>query len=138
MRAAQLDENNVVINFAEVGGFDGVEFVDPLDSVIGSIWSGQSFTAPAPIPPTRDDLKAQRQAAVNAITVIVNGKVFDGDETSQERMARALRVSDITGQTSCTWVLHDNTPVMVTRDELAQALSLSMQAQANLWVIPVS
>jgi hypothetical protein len=89
-------------------------------------------------PPTRDELKVQRQTAVDAITVTVNGKVFDGDETSQERMARALRVSDITGQTSCTWVLHDNTPVTVTRDELAQALSLAMQAQANLWVIPVS
>jgi hypothetical protein len=48
MRAAQL-ENNVVINFAEVAGFDD-QFVDPQDSVIGSIFDPETeaFTAPAP------------------------------------------------------------------------------------------
>lgn len=89
-----------------------------------------------PAPPTRDELKAQRQAAVDAITVTVGGKVFDGDEISQGRMARALRVADITGQASCIWVLHDNTAVEVTRDELSQALALAMQAQSEIWVIP--
>lgn len=86
--------------------------------------------------PTREELKLARQAAVDAITVTVNGKVFDGDETSQERMARALRVADITGQTSCTWVLHDNSAVTVTREDLAQALALAMEAQGEIWVIP--
>jgi hypothetical protein len=86
--------------------------------------------------PTREQLKAQRQAAVDAITVTVGGKVFDGDETSQERMARALKVADLTGQTSCTWVLHDNTAVTVTSAELGQALALSMQAMGAVWVIP--
>jgi hypothetical protein len=86
--------------------------------------------------PTREQLKAQRQATVDAITVTVNGKVFDGDETSQERMARALRVADDTGQTSCTWVLHDNTAATVTRADLAQALALSMQAMGAVWVLP--
>jgi len=87
-------------------------------------------------PPTRDELKAQRQAVVDAITVTVNGKIFDGDEISQGRMARALRVADITGQTSCTWVLHDNSAVEVTKEELSQALALAMQAQEAVWVIP--
>lgn len=92
---------------------------------------------PAPsAPPTREQLKQARQEAVDAITVTVNGKVFDGDETSQGRMARALRVADLTGQTSCTWVLHDNTPAQVTYSDLAQALSLAMQEQGALWVIP--
>jgi hypothetical protein len=90
----------------------------------------------AALAPTRDDLKAQRQAIVEAITVTVNEKVFNGDETSQGRMNRALRVADITGQTSCTWVLADNTPATVTKEELAQALALSMQAQADVWVLP--
>lgn len=48
MRAAQLNENSIVVNFVEVAGFDGVHFVEPLDSVIGSIWNGQIFTPPAP------------------------------------------------------------------------------------------
>jgi hypothetical protein len=92
-----------------------------------------------PIAPTleqlRDAAKTGRQATVDAITVAVGDKVFDGDEVSQGRMARALRVADITGQTSCTWVMHDNIAATVTKDELSMALALSMQAQANVWVI---
>lgn len=98
---------------------------------------GVELLPPAgPTQPTRDQLKQDRQAAVDAITVTVNNMVFDGDEVSQGRMVRALRVADITGQASCTWVLHDNTAVDVTREELAQALALAMQAQADIWVIP--
>ena len=89
-----------------------------------------------PPPPTRDELKQARQSAVDAIAVTVNGKVFDGDETSQTRMVRALKVSDLTGQASCTWVLRDNSAVTVTKAELEQALVLAMQAQAAIWVIP--
>lgn len=86
--------------------------------------------------PSRDQLKAARDAAVAAITVSVNGMMFDGDEISQGRMVRALNVAETTGQESCTWVLHDNTPATVTKEELAQALALAMQAQAAIWVIP--
>lgn len=49
MRAAQLDDNSIVINFAEVGGFGG-SFIDPLNSVIGAFWNGTSFENP--VPPT--------------------------------------------------------------------------------------
>jgi hypothetical protein len=108
------------VNYRANDARDGVELVPP---------------AP-PAPPTREELKLARQAAVDAITVTVNDKVFDGDEISQGRMARALRVADITGQESCVWVLHDNTAVQVTRDELAQALASAMEAQGQLWVIP--
>lgn len=50
MRAAQLDSNDYVINFAEVTGFGG-SFIDPLDSVIGSFWNGMSFENPIPPEP---------------------------------------------------------------------------------------
>lgn len=49
MRAAQLDANNVVINYAEVGGFD-VSFIAPMNSVMGSFWNGSTFIDPAPPP----------------------------------------------------------------------------------------
>lgn len=49
MRAAQI-ENGMVVNYAEVGGFDGVQFIDPLDSVFGSTWDGEKFMAPPPVP----------------------------------------------------------------------------------------
>lgn len=54
MRAAQLDSNNYVINFAEVTGFGG-QFIDPLNSVIGSFWDGTSFTNPVPPTPPLSD-----------------------------------------------------------------------------------
>ena len=47
MRAAQL-KDNVVINYAEVEAFND-EFIDPLDSVLGSTWNGATFTAPEPV-----------------------------------------------------------------------------------------
>ena len=78
--------------------------------------------------------KKLRDAAVAAIKVTVNGKVFDGDEVAQGRMARAVSVAAITGINECQWKLADNTVVTVSNDELQQALSLSLQAQGDLWV----
>jgi hypothetical protein len=140
MRAAIIVDGKVdnIIEVDSLDAIEGVQLVEAPGAAIGDLWDGETFTreeAP-PAPPTREQLKQARQAAVDAITVTVNDKVFDGDETSQGRMARALRVAEITGQTSCTWVLHDNTAVEVTRDELAQALALAMQAQGAIWVIP--
>ena len=47
MRAAEI-KDGVVINFAEVEEFFG-DFIDPLDSVLGSTWDGVAFTAPEPV-----------------------------------------------------------------------------------------
>jgi len=136
MRAAEIVDGKV-FNIIEVESLDFKPgLVEAGAANIGDLYVDGSFVAPEPPPPTRDELKAQRQAVVDAITVEVNGKVFDGDETSQGRMSRALKVADITGQASCTWVLHDNSAVEVTKEELSQALALAMQAQAAVWVIP--
>jgi hypothetical protein len=64
MRAAQLDKDNVVINFAEVGGFDG-GFTDPLDAVIGSLWNGSAFTHPPVKMPTVAEYTAAIQAMLD-------------------------------------------------------------------------
>lgn len=63
MRAAQLDENDIVINYAEVGGFGG-SFIDPLNSVLGALWNGASFVNP--IPPVLPAVSAE-QARANYI-----------------------------------------------------------------------
>jgi hypothetical protein len=47
MRAAQIDANSIVINYAEVGGFDA-QFIDPMNSVLGAFWNGTSFVNPTP------------------------------------------------------------------------------------------
>ncbi len=80
----------------------------------------------------RDAFKAGRQALVDNIKVTVGDKTFDGDETSQTRMARAIAVL-LEGET-VLWVLADNTPVMVTKEQLSEALRKAGEEQTRLWV----
>ena len=81
--------------------------------------------------------KAARQLAVDSIVVTVSsGKRFDGDEVSQDRMGRAITVSEITGLTECEWVLADNKPTVITVDDLKEALVMSFQAMGAVWSAP--
>lgn len=89
------------------------------------------------VPATRDELKAARQLAVDAIKVTTQlGHTFDGDEVAQSRMARAIIAMQATGTASTLWVLADNTVIPATVAELAEALALSGAAQSALWVLP--
>lgn len=78
--------------------------------------------------------KAQRIVEVDSITIEVDGMVFDGDEAAQTRMARAITALNPTEET--LWVLSDNTPTMVTREQLQAALRLAGAAQTAIWVRP--
>lgn len=83
--------------------------------------------------------KVERAAAVADITVEVDGMVFDGDEVSQERMARTVTAATATGASmddTTTWVLHDNTVAQVSIRQLAMALRLAGEAQTALWTVP--
>jgi hypothetical protein len=81
--------------------------------------------------------KAQRTAQVEAIKVTTqSGKEFDGDETSQTRMARAVLALQTTGTPDVKWVLANNVPTVVTLAELAEALALAGGAQAAIWSAP--
>lgn len=80
--------------------------------------------------------RRNRARAVREIVVtITGGKKFNGDEHSQSRMMRALKVAEITGQTSTTWRLADNSDQEVTVAEMEEALVLSLQAQSAAWFI---
>jgi hypothetical protein len=103
------------------------------------VWNGttceknQYFVEPV-IP--REQLKAQREAAVAAIKVTTAaGNTFDGDEISQGRMSRAIIALSTGLAPSVTWVLADNTVIQATSDELVEALALAGMAQAAVWVI---
>lgn len=88
-------------------------------------------------PTVRDTLKANREMAVAAIKVTTQaGNTFDGDELSQARMARAIIALSTGLAPSVTWVLADNSVIDATGAELTEALVLSGQAQAAIWVIP--
>lgn len=83
------------------------------------------------------EAKALRQDEVDAIVVTTtSGKSFDGDETSQGRMSRAIQAGQITGIASCVWVLANNEPTEVSLQELQEALALAMQAQGAVWAKP--
>lgn len=82
----------------------------------------------------RAAFKVDRQAAVSAIKVSVDGMVFDGDERSQERMSRAL--VGMLDDEFVLWVLADNTPTRVTKAQLFEALRLAGKRQTELWLMP--
>ena len=87
----------------------------------------------------REIAKITRSEKVMAITVTTTaGRTFDGDETSQTRMARAIIALNAQPQTpvpTVNWVLANNIVVQATAAELTQALALAGAAQAAVWVI---
>lgn len=76
--------------------------------------------------------KAERLEKVGAITVEVDGLVFDGDEDSQSRMARAVTAANALTDTT-QWTLHDNSVVLVTAQQLKTACRLAGEAQTLIW-----
>ena len=78
--------------------------------------------------------KEERADYVSKIIVEVDGMKFDGDETSQDRMARSI-VALNDGET-VQWVLADNTIAQVTKEQLRQALRLAGEAQTAIWANP--
>ena len=78
--------------------------------------------------------KAEREDYVKRIVVEVDGMMFDGDEVSQDRMARSIIALDLGEKVQ--WVLADNTVAQVTRAQLREALRKSGEAQTAIWADP--
>ena len=99
---------------------------------------------PKPHEPTPEELaqqelakaKAERAQAVRNIKVTVADKVFDGDESAQSRMTRAIQVAEISGLTQTEWVLANNEVAVVTLEEMKEALSKAMLEMSKLWTKP--
>lgn len=79
--------------------------------------------------------KAERAAAVAALTVEVDGMTFDGDEKAQERMARAVLLAESPEET-IEWVLADHSVAEVCAEQLRRACRAAGKAQGALWVVP--
>jgi hypothetical protein len=105
---------------------------------------GFSWVEHVPVPPDpeteeqyRARKKRERDEAVSNIAVTVtSGKVFDGDETSQGRMSRAIIGMQAASVSEIGWTLANNEHVTVTIAELTEALILAGLAQSALWEIP--
>ena len=78
--------------------------------------------------------KAEREDYVKRIVVEVDGMKFDGDEVSQDRMARSIIALDLGEKVQ--WVLADNTVAQVTRAQLREALRKAGTAQTAIWSDP--
>jgi hypothetical protein len=136
---AHVIQDGVIANIIVVDSLDALPGLIDAD-IGGSIGDSvvDGVVVPKPTPPkTRDDLKAERASAVAAIKVTTQaGNTFDGDEISQGRMARAIIALSTGLAPSVSWVLADNSVIQATPQELTEALVLSGQAQAAIWVIP--
>lgn len=78
--------------------------------------------------------KELRARLVSEIQITVNEKTFNGDETSQTRMTRAIQAL-IDPADEIEWKLADNSIATVTKEELQQALQLALLAQKDLWFV---
>lgn len=83
-----------------------------------------------------EEAKRVRAAKVEAITVEVDGMVFDGNEPAQSRMTRAIAAAETAGMAETVWVLADNTVATVTKVQLQQALAKAMLAMGEVWTEP--
>ena len=84
---------------------------------------------------TKIELKAAKELALNSITVTVNGNSFDGNETARGNMTSAILSAEVIGKTEDTWKLADNTSVLITIEELRQALALSIQEVGRIVMV---
>lgn len=102
-------------------------------------WYEKGYTPDEPAEVTLQKAKAERSDAVSRITVEVDGMTFDGDETSQNRMARKVLSAQLSGiqmREKTDWVLADNTVASVSYEQLAKACALAGKKQSELWVKP--
>lgn len=87
-----------------------------------------------------EEAKEERAKEVAKIKVTVDGMVFDGDETAQNRIGRVIAAALLMGvdinTTKQTWVLADNTVAQPTIKQLARALQLAGGEQTALWTVP--
>ncbi|WP_429060933.1 DUF4376 domain-containing protein [Aeromonas hydrophila] len=99
------------------------------------LWLDDGNTPEPADEPVRDlygEWKAERQSQVDAIIVEVDGLIFDGDEVSQNRMARAVTAADAMTETT-EWTLHDNSVATVTIQQLKAACRRAGEAQTLIW-----
>lgn len=129
-----------------IGAAENIAFGDEPKEGRKEFWAelGVTYTEEPDPEPSEEEKEAARLAEakrvraekVAAIKVTVDGMVFDGDETAQSRMARAVTAADVSGRDSTVWILADNTVATVTKAQLQQALALAMIEMGKVWPDP--
>ena len=133
------DFNAAVVEPATYPAFNSVteNVVEAAPEFVGEKWKQKWAVVPLSEQEKRIKAKEVREFSVSNIKVTTQaGNTFDGDEVSQGRMARAILALSTNAAPSVNWVLANNSVIQATQAELTEALVLSGQAQAALWVIP--
>lgn len=78
--------------------------------------------------------KQVRDTEMASLTVEVDGCVFQADEESQNRMMRAILVLE--KKETIQWVTVENELVMISKEQLEQALRKAVEAQTEIWCKP--
>lgn len=84
--------------------------------------------------------KNRRDKAVKLLKVTVNGKTFDCDELSQERMNKVIMMHVASGKdlnsSTVLWTLADNSCEEVAVKTMLDALMIAQEAQTAIWQTP--
>lgn len=102
---------------------DGVPYV--IQKIGEEVPEGASLTQPVAIP--------SKQELLNSITVTTqSGKTFDGNETARTDMLVALTVGEWINETQTYWKMANNDTLLVTKEELQEALTLAIQEKGRI------
>lgn len=127
---------NLVFDYRGLNAYSGTDCI--VIEELGDLPIGYSLekTAEYLLQEQYLEFKSTRTALVASITVTVNGKIYQGDESSQDRMVRAIIAAEAGGLSAIPfWVLADNTVnENIPLAEFKQVLIDSMAAMAALWV----
>ena len=81
------------------------------------------------------NLADKREILIQSLVVeSFAGNIFDADERSQERMARAILVMRQEGVPTTSWKLNNNEIVTVTVEELEDVLVKASIETSNIWL----
>lgn len=78
--------------------------------------------------------KEIRTIEMTSLTVEVDGYVLQADEESQNRMVRAILV--LKNKETIQWITANNEFVMISKEQLEQALRKAVEAQTEIWGKP--
>ena len=113
-----LDINNPIIEYAEnENGAVDVVFRELTDDDF--------------VEYTKENFKKLREELVGKIEIVYENNLYQGDETSQSRMSRA--VTGMNEADTIRWKTSDNKEVILTKTDLAEILRLAGQEQTRIW-----
>lgn len=104
---------------------------------LANVQDGETFEEVSEVSFTSLPIKLadKREVLIKALVVeSFTGNIFDADERSQERMARAVLVMRQQGVPTTSWKLNNNEIVTVTVDELEDVLVKASVETSNIWL----